>query len=146
MNNTCPQFFEWYSIGEKVSNSIFIFRAVIVPFLRNKSSAVMFFQRFIFSTTKFREKLPNCPWSNFSWYVDLFQEISPRIVKQLRFQVKLHHLRRKCKNDNYNYPEDPVFQYPYLTETTTWIDLSKYECIPSLLTIFIQLYTLHNKK
>jgi hypothetical protein len=32
--------------------------------------------------------------------VDLFQEISPRIAKQLRFQVKLHHFRWKCKNDN----------------------------------------------
>jgi hypothetical protein len=48
----------------------------------------------------FLRHLPNCPCSNFSWYVDLFQEISPRIVKQLRFQAKLHHLRRKCKNDN----------------------------------------------
>jgi hypothetical protein len=31
MNNTCilcPQFFDWYSIREKVSNSIFIFRAI----------------------------------------------------------------------------------------------------------------------
>ena len=48
----------------------------------------------------FLRHLPNCPCSNFSRYVDLFQEISPRIAKQLRFQVKLHHLRRKCKNDN----------------------------------------------
>jgi hypothetical protein len=24
----CPQFFDWYSIREKVSNSIFIFRAI----------------------------------------------------------------------------------------------------------------------
>jgi hypothetical protein len=45
------------------------------------------------------QTVPNCPCSNFSRYVDLFQEISPRIAKQLRFQVKLHHLRRKCKND-----------------------------------------------
>jgi hypothetical protein len=29
--------------------------------------------------------LPNCPCSNFSLYVDLFQEISPRIARQLRF-------------------------------------------------------------
>ena len=42
----------------------------------------------------FLRHLPNCPCSNFSRYVDLFQEISPRIAKQLRFQVKLH-LRRK---------------------------------------------------
>ena len=28
---------------------------------------------------------PHCPCSNFSRYVDLFQEISPRIAKQLRF-------------------------------------------------------------
>ena len=31
MNNTCilcPQYFDWYSIREKVSNSIFIFRAI----------------------------------------------------------------------------------------------------------------------
>jgi hypothetical protein len=48
----------------------------------------------------FLRHVPNCPCSNFSRYVDLFQEISPRIAKQLRFQVKLHHLRRKCKNDN----------------------------------------------
>ena len=48
----------------------------------------------------FLRHLPNCPCSNFSRYIDLFQEISPRIAKQLRFQVKLHHLRRKCKNDN----------------------------------------------
>jgi hypothetical protein len=48
----------------------------------------------------FLRHLPNCPCSNFSRYVDLFQEISPRIAKQLRFWVKLHHIRRKCKNDN----------------------------------------------
>ena len=42
----------------------------------------------------FLRHLHNCPCSNFSRYVDLFQEISPRIAKQLRFQVKLH-LRRK---------------------------------------------------
>jgi hypothetical protein len=31
MNNTCilcPHFFDWYSIREKVCNSIFIFRAI----------------------------------------------------------------------------------------------------------------------
>ena len=48
----------------------------------------------------FLRHLPNCPCSNFSRYVDLFQEISQRIAKQLRFQVKLHYLRQKCKNDN----------------------------------------------
>jgi hypothetical protein len=82
----------------------FHIQMVVVSFLRNNPSAVMFFQRFIFSAKKFREKLflrhlPNWPCSNFSRYVDLFQEISPRIAKQLRFQVKLHHLRRKCKNE-----------------------------------------------
>ena len=41
----------------------------------------------------FLRHLPNCPCSNFSRYVDLFQEISPRIAQQVRFQVKLHHLR-----------------------------------------------------
>ena len=30
----------------------------------------------------FLRHLPNCPCSNFSRYVDLFQEISPRIAKQ----------------------------------------------------------------
>ena len=48
----------------------------------------------------FLRHLTNCPCSNFSRYVDLFQEISPRIAKQLSFWVKLHHIRRKCKNDN----------------------------------------------
>ena len=33
----------------------------------------------------FLRHLPNCPCSNFSRYVDLFLEISPRIAKQLRF-------------------------------------------------------------
>jgi hypothetical protein len=33
----------------------------------------------------FLRHLPNCPCSNFSRYVDLFQEISTRIAKQLRF-------------------------------------------------------------
>jgi hypothetical protein len=32
----------------------------------------------------FLRHLPNCPCSNFSLYVDLFQEISPRIARQLR--------------------------------------------------------------
>jgi hypothetical protein len=31
----------------------------------------------------FLRHLPNCPCSNFSLYVDLFQEISPRIARQL---------------------------------------------------------------
>jgi hypothetical protein len=32
----------------------------------------------------FLRHLPNCPCSNFSLYVDLFQEILPRIARQLR--------------------------------------------------------------
>jgi uncharacterized protein YsxB (DUF464 family) len=34
----------------------FHIQMVVVPFLRNNPSAVMFFQRFIFSAKKFREK------------------------------------------------------------------------------------------
>jgi hypothetical protein len=41
----------------------------------------------------FLRHLPNCPCSNFSRYVDLFTEISPRIAKQLWF----HHLRRSVR-------------------------------------------------
>jgi hypothetical protein len=55
--------------------------------------------------------LSNCHCSNFSRYVDLFQEISPRIAKQLRFQVKLHHIRRR----------------------TIWREIWKWSCLPSLL-------------
>ena len=57
----------------------------------------------------FLRHLPNCPCSNFSWYVDFFQEISPRIAKQLCFQVKLHHLRWKCKNDNPGFFMNGIF-------------------------------------
>jgi hypothetical protein len=94
MNNTCilcPQFFDWYSIREKVSNSIFIFRGIS-----------LFYLVYIWHCRikLFLRHLPNCPCSDFSRYVDLFQEISPGIAKQLRFQVKLYHIRRKCKNDN----------------------------------------------
>jgi hypothetical protein len=106
MHNTCilcPQFFDWYSIREKVSNSIFIFRAIS---LTSIGKPPCFFYTFYLvyiwhcRIKLFLRHLPNCPYSNFSLYVDLFQEISPRIAKQLRFQVKLHHLRRKCTNDN----------------------------------------------
>jgi len=109
MNNTCilcPQFFDWYSIGEKVSNSIFIFRAISLTLVGKPR---VFFYTFCLvyigycRIKLFLRHLPNCPCSNFSRYVDLFQEISQRIAKQLRFQVKLQHLRRECKNDN------PVF-------------------------------------
>jgi hypothetical protein len=71
--------------------------------LGNNPSAVMVFQRFIFSGKKcwlvyiwhyriklFLRHLPNCPCSNFSQYVDRFQEISPRIAKQLRLNFFLN--------------------------------------------------------
>jgi hypothetical protein len=92
MNNTCilcPQFFDWYSIREKVSNSIFIFRGIS-----------LFYLVYIWHCRikLFLRHLPKCPCSDFSRYVDLFQEISPRIAKQLRFQVKLYHIRRKYEN------------------------------------------------
>ena len=74
---------------EKVSNSIFIFRAILLTSVRKPQC---FFTRHC-HIKLFLRHLPNCPCTN-------FQEISPRIAKQLRFQVKLHHLRRKCKNDN----------------------------------------------
>jgi hypothetical protein len=79
----CPHFFDWYSIREKVCNSIFIFRTisltlvgkpqcffytfyqmVVVPFLRNNPSADMFFQRFIFPAKTLWEK-----YSDFSLQV-----------------------------------------------------------------------------
>ena len=88
---------------EKVSNSIFIFRAISLTSVGEPR--VFSYTFYLVHTWHCRIKLflrhlPNCPCSNFSRYVDLLQEISPRIAKQLRFQVKLHHLRRKCKNDN----------------------------------------------
>jgi hypothetical protein len=112
MNNTCilcPQFFDWHSIREKVSNSIFIFRAISLTsvgnppvfFLQFLPCLNMALSYFVITLIKlFLMHLPNCPCSNFSRYVDLFQEISPKIAKQLHFYVKLHHPRRKCKNDN----------------------------------------------
>jgi hypothetical protein len=92
-----------YEYREKVSNSIFIFRAIS---LTSVGKPPCFFYTFYlvyiwhYRIKLFLRHLPNCSCSNFSRYVDLFQEISPRIAKQLRFQVKLHHLRQKCKNDN----------------------------------------------
>jgi hypothetical protein len=96
---------------EKVSNSIFIFRAISLTSVGKPPCFYTFYLVYIWDCRikLFLRHLPNCPCSNFSRYVDLFQEISTRIAKQLRFQVKLHHLRRKCKND------DPVFlQMEYL--------------------------------
>ena len=49
--------------------------------------------------SNFLRHLPNCPCSNFSRYVDLFQEMSPRITKLLCYS------RRDflgCKNSNCN--------------------------------------------
>jgi hypothetical protein len=105
MNNTCilcPQFFDWYSTREKVSNSIFIFRAISLTVGKPPCFFYTFYLVYIWHCRikLFLRHLPNCPCSDFSRYVDLFQEISPRIAKQLRFQVKLYHIRRKCKNDN----------------------------------------------
>ena len=105
MNNTCilcPQFFDCYSIREKVSNSIFIFRAISLTSVGKSPCFLHFYLVYIWHCRikLFLRHLPNCPCSNFSLYVDLFQEISPRIARQLRFFVKLHHLRRKCKNGN----------------------------------------------
>ena len=92
MNNTCilcPQFVDWYSIREKVSNSIFIFGAISLTSV-GKSQWFFFYTFYLVYIWHCRIKLslrhlPNCPCSNFSRYVDLFQEISPRIAKQLRF-------------------------------------------------------------
>jgi hypothetical protein len=101
MNNTCilcPQLFDWYrQYREKVNNSIFIFRAISLTSVGKPPC--LFYTFYLVYILHCRIKLflrhlPNCPCSNFSRYVDLFQEISPRIAKQLSFQVKLHHLRR----------------------------------------------------
>jgi hypothetical protein len=76
---------------------------VVVPFLRNNPSAVMFFQRFIFPAKTLWEKYSERIWVFHcrqsirknprvpvlalpsQMMVDLFQEISPRIARQLRF-------------------------------------------------------------
>ena len=105
MNNTCilcPQFFELHfhisrhiaHLGWETPVFFYTFYLVYIWHYRIKL---------------FLRHLPNCPCSNFSRYVDLFQKISPRIAKQLRFWVKLHHIRRKCKNGN------PGFFYEWIT-------------------------------
>jgi hypothetical protein len=68
----------------------FHIQMVVVPFLRNNPSAVVFLAIYIF-----RQKIPGKIFGahlgfslqvfHFSRYVDLFQEIPPRIAKQLRF-------------------------------------------------------------
>jgi flagellar biosynthesis protein FliR len=59
---------------------------VVVPFLRNNPSAVMFFQRFIFPAKTLWGKIFGAHLGfSLQVYVDLFQEISPRIARQLRF-------------------------------------------------------------
>jgi hypothetical protein len=50
-----------------------------------KNKQVMATQSKLGRIKLFLRHLPNCPCSYFSPYVDLFQEISPRIAKQLRF-------------------------------------------------------------
>ena len=88
---------------EKVSNSIFIFGAIsLTSIWKPRGFFYIVYLVYIWHCRikLFLRHLPNCPCSNFSWYVDLFQEISPIIAKQLRFQVKLNHFRRKCKKDN----------------------------------------------
>jgi hypothetical protein len=71
MNNTCilcPQFFDWYSVREKVSNSIFIFRAIS---LTSVGKPPCFFYTFYLvyiwhcRIKLFLRHLPNCPCSNF---------------------------------------------------------------------------------
>jgi hypothetical protein len=96
---------------EKVSNSIFIFRAISLTSVGKPPCFLHFLSclHMAMSYQMFLRHLPNCPCSNFSWYVDFFQEISPRIAKQLCFQVKLHHLRRKCKNDNPGFFMNGIF-------------------------------------
>ena len=91
MNNTCilcPHFFDWYSIREKVCNYIFIFRAISLTLVgKPQCFFYTFYLVYIWHCRikLFLRHLPNCPCSYFSPYVDLFQEISPRIGKQLRF-------------------------------------------------------------
>ena len=86
---------------EKVSNSIFIFRAISLTSVGKPLCFYTFYLVYIWHCRikLFLRHLSNCPCSNFSRQVDLFQVISPGIAKQLRLQVKLHHLRRQCKND-----------------------------------------------
>jgi hypothetical protein len=106
----CSLFSPWYSWKNTALNNNHSLRA-----FHSFSSRRCFFYTFYLvyiwhcRIKLFLRHLPNCPCSNFSRYVDLFQEISPRIAKQLLFQVKLHHLRRKCKNDN------PGFFYEWNT-------------------------------
>jgi hypothetical protein len=79
----------------------------------------------------FLRHLPNCPCSNFSRYVDLFQEISPRIAKQLRFPEKFF----VCVNSylQWNYFNVSIFR---------WSLCHFYEIICLLLCFFSDLYFL----
>jgi hypothetical protein len=73
MNNTCilcPQFFDWYSIREKVSNSIFLFRAISLT-----------------SVGK-----PPCFFKNFSernsnWEIDMIEWLELKSKFQWKMQV-----------------------------------------------------------
>ena len=105
LNNTCilcPQFFNCYSIREGEQLNFHISRHIAHLDWESPVFFYTFYLVYIWHCRikLFLKHLLNCPCSNFSRYIDLFQEISPRIAKQLRFLVKLHHLRRKCKNDN----------------------------------------------
>jgi hypothetical protein len=66
--------------------SVFVhFSSVISPWLGNPSVFYTFYLVYIWHCRikLFLRHLPNCPCSYFSPYVDLFQEISPRIAKRV---------------------------------------------------------------
>ena len=66
---------------------IYHIQMVVVPFLRNNPSAIMFFQRFIFSAKKFREKYSERIWVFHCRY---------SIRKKTRVIKSLHHNAESC--------------------------------------------------
>jgi hypothetical protein len=97
-----------YGKNIRSASGFFIAGNPFVPWLGNSSVFHTFYLFYIWHCRikLFLRHLPNCPCSNFSLYVDLFQEISPRIARQLRyggFPTEVRDMARNMKMELFTF-------------------------------------------
>ena len=100
-------------------NGMFFLTIICIYFIETTQNCTIFWYMYFYQLVTFLTILKITAFLVIFWNVFIHSHGEWSVKcreRQTKFQKSLKY------NDNYNYPEDPVFQYPHLIETTTCID------------------------
>jgi hypothetical protein len=97
-------------------NGMFFFTIICIHCIETPQNYTIFWYMYYYQLVTFLTILRITAFLMIFWNVFIHSH-AERSVKCRERQTKFLKY-----NDNYNYPEDPVFQYPHLIDTTTCID------------------------